>query len=171
MEVKAGNNQSLTRDPRSDRRICPAHGRNGCEMARCIHQGHWWAAPRSLRPTRSSPSTRSMRTHPALTRLSLLSFMMAAWADHRWMGMFIALFNGGNGSDAAYNTIDLSGQVTDENGFFVIGSADVPNVDLVAFTTNGLQNGADAVALYSGAPRLSDRWPANHDKPDRRHRL
>ncbi|MDG1209051.1 MAG: ExeM/NucH family extracellular endonuclease [Paracoccaceae bacterium] len=75
-------------------------------------------------------------------------------------GMFIALFNGGNGSDAAYNTIDLSGQVTDENGFFVIGSADVPNVDLVAFTTNGLQNGADAVALYSGAPAyLTDGLP------------
>ena len=65
-------------------------------------------------------------------------------------GLFLALFNGSN--DTAYDTIDLTGQTTDENGFFVIGSADVPNVDLVAFTTNGLQNGADAVALYSGAP-------------------
>lgn len=65
-------------------------------------------------------------------------------------GLFVALFNGSN--DTAYDTIDLSGQVTDENGFFVIGSANVANVDLAAFTTNGLQNGADAVALYSGVP-------------------
>ena len=67
-------------------------------------------------------------------------------------GVFVALFNGGGEGDQAYSTIDLNGQTTDENGFFVIGSADVENVDLVAFTTNGIQNGADAVALYSGAP-------------------
>lgn len=63
-------------------------------------------------------------------------------------GLTIMLFNGS--SDAAYDTIALDGLVTDEDGFFVIGSADVPDVDLVAFTTNGLQNGADAVALYDG---------------------
>ena len=67
-------------------------------------------------------------------------------------GLYVALFNGGDDADEAYGTIDLTGQVTDENGFFVIGSAAVENVDLVAFTTNGLQNGADAVALYSGEP-------------------
>lgn len=65
-------------------------------------------------------------------------------------GLFVALFNGSN--DTAYDTIVLDGLTTDENGFFVIGSADVPNVDLVAFTSDGLQNGADAVALYSGSP-------------------
>jgi len=64
-------------------------------------------------------------------------------------GLNIVLFNGSN--DTAYRTISLDGQTTDENGFFVIGSDNVPNVDLVSFTTNGLQNGADAVALYEGA--------------------
>ncbi len=63
-------------------------------------------------------------------------------------GLTVVLYNG-NG-DAAYDTISLDGFTTNEDGFFVIGSADVPNVDLVEFTTNGLQNGADAVALYDG---------------------
>lgn len=65
-------------------------------------------------------------------------------------GLSVVLFNG-NG-EAAYDAFDLDGEVTDENGFFVIGSENVDNVDLVAFTTNGLQNGADAVALYRGDP-------------------
>ena len=63
-------------------------------------------------------------------------------------GLTLVLFNG-NG-DAVYDTISLDGLVTDADGFFVVGSATVANVDLVEFTTNGLQNGADAVALYSG---------------------
>ena len=63
-------------------------------------------------------------------------------------GLTLVLFNG-NG-DAAYRSISLDGHSTDADGYFVIGSASVANVDLVAFTTNGLQNGADAVALYAG---------------------
>lgn len=63
-------------------------------------------------------------------------------------GLVLVLYNGN--SDVVYDAIDLDGQTTDANGFFVVGSANVPNVDLVEFTTNGLQNGADAVALYVG---------------------
>ena len=63
-------------------------------------------------------------------------------------GLVVVLFNG-NG-EAAYDAIDLDGFATDEDGFFVIGSENVANVDLIAFETNGLQNGADAVALYRG---------------------
>ncbi len=64
-------------------------------------------------------------------------------------GLVLVLYNGSD--DQSYNNaIDLDGFSTDENGYFVIGSALVANVDLVAFTTNGLQNGADAVALYQG---------------------
>ncbi len=64
-------------------------------------------------------------------------------------GLVVVLYNGSD--DQSYNNaIDLDGFSTDENGYFVIGSALVANVDLVAFTTNGLQNGADAVALYQG---------------------
>ena len=61
----------------------------------------------------------------------------------------VVLYNGSN--DTVYDAIDLDGQSTDANGYFVIGSDNVPNVDLVEFTTNGLQNGADAVALYTGS--------------------
>jgi endonuclease I/chitodextrinase len=64
-------------------------------------------------------------------------------------GYVIVLYNGSD--DLSYNdAIDLDGYATDENGYFVIGSESVENVDLVAFTTNGLQNGADAIALYQG---------------------
>ena len=65
-------------------------------------------------------------------------------------GLSLVLFNG-NG-DAAYNTISLDGLTTNAEGYFVIGSEDVPNVDLVAFTSDGIQNGADAAALYTGTP-------------------
>ena len=61
-------------------------------------------------------------------------------------GLVVVLFNG-NG-DVAYEAIDLDGQSTDADGFFVIGSGNVANVELVEFTSNDLQNGADAVALY-----------------------
>ena len=67
-------------------------------------------------------------------------------------GLSVVLFNGDAANDAAYRTISLDGLSTGADGYFVIGSAEVPNVDLVAFTTNGLQNGADAVALYEGTP-------------------
>ena len=64
-------------------------------------------------------------------------------------GLVVVLFNGSD--DQSYNdAIDLDGYSTDANGYFVIGSASVPNVDLASFTTNGLQNGADAVALFVG---------------------
>ncbi len=64
-------------------------------------------------------------------------------------GYVLVLFNGSD--DASYGgAIDLDGYSTDADGYFVVGSANVANVDLIAFTTNGIQNGADAVALYSG---------------------
>jgi predicted extracellular nuclease len=65
-------------------------------------------------------------------------------------GLSLVLFNGSN--DLEYDTMSLDGLSTNAEGYFVVGSALVQNVDLIAFTTNGLQNGADAVALYSGVP-------------------
>ncbi|MGV6853299.1 MAG: lamin tail domain-containing protein [bacterium] len=62
-------------------------------------------------------------------------------------GLVVVLFNG-NG-DTAYNAFDLDGLSTNASGYFVIGNAAVANVDLV-IPDNTLQNGADAVALYSG---------------------
>lgn len=60
-------------------------------------------------------------------------------------GVSLVFFNGSN--DLSYDSYDLSGFVTDENGFFVIGSETVANVD---FSPTGftIQNGPDAVALY-----------------------
>ncbi len=60
-------------------------------------------------------------------------------------GLVIVLYNGSN--DQSYNAIDLDGQSTNGNGYFVIGNSGVANVDLI-ISNNGLQNGADAVALY-----------------------
>lgn len=67
-------------------------------------------------------------------------------------GLVLVFFNGAlqnnvdNGSYAAY---DLDGYSTDANGFFVIGNSGVNGVQMV-FASNGIQNGADAVALYTG---------------------
>jgi len=87
---------------------------------------------------------------------------------------FIELYDGGvgntdltglvlvlvNGSDnASYLAFDLDGQSTDANGYFVIcgDASNVGNCDLdVSPNTNLIQNGTDAVALYTG--NAAD-WP------------
>ena len=59
---------------------------------------------------------------------------------------------GVNGSDdLTYDTFafDLDDLTLGANGFFVIGNADVANVDLV-IPSNALQNGPDAVVLFAG---------------------
>ena len=62
-------------------------------------------------------------------------------------GLVVVLFNGSD--DQSYNAFDLDGFALDGNGFFVIGNAAVPGVDLVV-ASNAIQNGPDAVALYLG---------------------
>ena len=63
-------------------------------------------------------------------------------------GLVVVLFNGSN--DLSYLTIDLNGRTTDANGYFVLGDALVPDVDMVL--ANGfIQNGQDAVALYAAS--------------------
>ena len=61
-------------------------------------------------------------------------------------GFSVVLFNGFG--DASYLTFDLTGLSTDADGFFVIGSSGVPNVDFVINETAWLQPGPDAIALY-----------------------
>jgi hypothetical protein len=68
--------------------------------------------------------------------------------------LVVVLYNGND--DESYDAIELEGYETDANGYFVIGSNNVPNADLISFTTNGLQQGADAVALYKG---IEDTYP------------
>ncbi len=62
-------------------------------------------------------------------------------------GLVLVNYNGNN--NASYNAIDLDGFSTNTEGYFVIGNADVTNVDLVV-PGNSFQNGADAVVLYFG---------------------
>ena len=70
-------------------------------------------------------------------------------------GHVLVFFNGS--TDQSYYSIDLSGENTNAEGFFVVGNEDVANVGLT-FPSNKLQNGADAVALYK-APAAS--FPSN----------
>lgn len=64
-------------------------------------------------------------------------------------GLILVLYNGT--SDTSYKTVDLSGNSTDANGFFIIGSDAVPQVDIMLGETNTIQNGADAIAIYQAA--------------------
>ncbi|MCB8961383.1 MAG: ExeM/NucH family extracellular endonuclease [Ardenticatenales bacterium] len=61
-------------------------------------------------------------------------------------GLTVVFYNG-NG-DTSYAAFDLDGFSTDANGYFVLGNADVVPTPSITFGSNGLQNGADAVALY-----------------------
>lgn len=62
-------------------------------------------------------------------------------------GLVVVWYNGS--SNLVYEAFDLDGFTLDENGFFVMGNAAVPNVDLI-FDDNSLQNGPEAIAIYSG---------------------
>ena len=65
-------------------------------------------------------------------------------------GVVVVLYNGSN--DLSYSVIDLTGNTIGAHDYFVIGSGTVPNLDLAIFINDGIQNGADAVALYLGSP-------------------
>ena len=60
----------------------------------------------------------------------------------------LVLYNGSD--DASYDAIELTGSIP-AGGYYVVGSGTVANVDQTEFTTNGIQNGADGVGLFSGA--------------------
>ncbi|APD07669.1 hypothetical protein UJ101_02168 [Flavobacteriaceae bacterium UJ101] len=62
-------------------------------------------------------------------------------------GLVLVMYNGSN--NQSYGAYDLDGYTTNSEGYFVAGNEAVANVSLV-FPSNGLQNGADAVALYQG---------------------
>ena len=57
-------------------------------------------------------------------------------------------FNGS--SDTSYNAFDLDGFSTNASGYFLLGNPDVVPTPDIIFPGNGLQNGADAVALFVG---------------------
>jgi hypothetical protein len=63
-------------------------------------------------------------------------------------GLVLVFYNGSD--DASYVAYDLDGYTCDANGFFLLGNPDVVPTPTITFAGNGLQNGEDAVALYTG---------------------
>ncbi len=72
-------------------------------------------------------------------------------------GLVIVFWNGSN--DLSYSAFDLDGKTTNASGYFILGSADITSnlgsgfaaTNFVTFVgTNAIQNGQDAVALYTG---------------------
>ena len=66
-------------------------------------------------------------------------------------GLVLVLMNGSD--DASYLSFDLDGQSTNGSGYFVLcgNAVNTTNCDIdVSPDTNLIQNGADAVALYTG---------------------
>lgn len=68
-------------------------------------------------------------------------------------GLTIVFFTGA--SNTVYDAYDLDGFSLDENGFFVLGSGTVPNMDMLL--TGPIENGEDAIALYAAD---ASAWPA-----------
>lgn len=64
-------------------------------------------------------------------------------------GYLVVLFNGN--SDESYATYDLTGFTTDANGFLLLANDTFPGMDISLGADNGLQNGADAVAIYQAS--------------------
>lgn len=60
---------------------------------------------------------------------------------------YVLVFYNGNG-DVSYAAYDLDGYSLDANGFFLLGNTAVVPTPSIIFPSNGLQNGADGVALY-----------------------
>jgi len=66
-------------------------------------------------------------------------------------GLSIVGVNGGDDLTYGSFVFDLDGFTLDANGYFVIGNATVPGVDLPTLgADNQLQNGPDAVVLFTG---------------------
>ena len=64
----------------------------------------------------------------------------------------LVLFNGGNANNRSYLVFDLDGRSTNADGFFTIGEVAnfAPGVIDLDTPNDTIQNGADAVALYTG---------------------
>ena len=65
-------------------------------------------------------------------------------------GLVVVLYNGSN--DQSYAAYDLDGKTLDANGFFILGNTAIITLpgDTDMGASNALQNGADAVAVYTG---------------------
>lgn len=76
-------------------------------------------------------------------------FIEILWTPNTALdGLVVVFYNGSN--DQSYAAYDLDGYSTDANGFFIMGNPDITSGSDLVFANNGLQNGADAVAIYTG---------------------
>jgi len=64
-------------------------------------------------------------------------------------GLVVVFFNGN--TDTSYRSFDLDGYQLGPTGYFLIGNAGVVPAADITFPDTTLQNGADAVALYSAS--------------------
>ncbi|WP_417872437.1 T9SS type A sorting domain-containing protein [Xanthomarina gelatinilytica] len=63
-------------------------------------------------------------------------------------GLVVVLFNGSN--DTSYAAYDLDGKTLDANGFFILANTPlISGQDIDLGASNSLQNGADAVAVFT----------------------
>ncbi|MCB0445362.1 MAG: T9SS type A sorting domain-containing protein, partial [Gelidibacter sp.] len=63
-------------------------------------------------------------------------------------GLVVVLYNGSN--DTSYAAFDLDGKTLDANGFFILANTGlISGQDIDLGASNALQNGADAVAVYT----------------------
>lgn len=77
-------------------------------------------------------------------------FVEILWTPNTALDNLTVVFFNGNG-DTAYAVYDLDGLSTDANGFFILANTALATAsDIDLGTSNLIQNGADAVALYSG---------------------
>ncbi len=70
-------------------------------------------------------------------------------------GLKAYLWNGTG--DTPYDTLTLNSVTLVPGDYYVLGSATVPNVDQVVFTTNGLQNGPDGIRLTTAGGTTIDQ--------------
>lgn len=63
-------------------------------------------------------------------------------------GYVVVLFNGGSSDDSSYNAFDLTGFSTDADGYLILGSDAIAGAEISLGADNGVQNGADAIAIY-----------------------
>jgi len=62
-------------------------------------------------------------------------------------GLVVVFYNGKY--DNSYAAYDLDGYSTNEDGYFLLGNSGVTPTPDIIFSSNGLQNGEDAVAIYN----------------------
>ncbi len=61
-------------------------------------------------------------------------------------GYIVVFYNGSD--DESYKTVDLTGYSSDSEKFLILGGSGIPDVDIVIGTSNAIQNGPDAIAIY-----------------------